>query len=234
MALSVDYLYMFCLDLMKKNQSGSLRAKSFGYQWNDAQNSYQDDLLGRWQARNSGKTGLNTGLILDETILQKLTPFTKPITLTLASGNADKPSDFIYRLALRVNGFDAYKITHGQIASVNKSVIDAPNTTTETYYFVEYDNYYYFLPHTGVTSADLDYISTPPDINWGYTFDSEGRQVYNAGTSVQPLWDNNSCREITKRMFTNLGVSFKDNDFEYCKKILQRVNRIKRKQPKHY
>lgn len=27
---------------------------------------------------------------------------------------------------------------------------------------------------------------------------------------------------------------FKDNDFEYCKKILQRVNRIKRKQPKHY
>jgi len=225
MALTTDYLYKFSLDLMKKNQAGGLKSDSFQYEWNDAQGSYQDDLLGRFQKNNNGKTGVNTGIILDETILQKLSAFTKPVSLTIISGNADKPSDFVYRLGLRINGVDVYKINHGQIASVNASVIDPPSIAKNIYYFVEYEGYYYFLPHTlptdTITTAQLDYITTPPDIKWGYTFDSNGRQVYNPGTSIQPLWDNNSCREITKRMFTNLGVSFKDKDFENFGKSVQ-------------
>lgn len=212
MALSVDYLYSFCKGLIRKNQAGGLKSTDFDTQWNDAQGSYQDDLLGRWQARNTGKTGLNTGLIEDETILQKLAAFTIPYTLTITSGKANKPTDFVFRLAMRINGKDCYKIRHNQIATVNDSVIDTPSTTTNTYYFVEYERYYSFLPDT-VTEADLDYIKTPDDIKWGYTYDSKDRQIYNSGLSVQPAWDNNSCREITKRMLTNLGVSFKDSDF---------------------
>ena len=221
MSLSVDYNYQFALKLMKKNQAGGLGSKDFEYQWNDAQGSYQDDLLGRFQARSNGKTGLNTGLIEDETILQKLSPFIKPSTLTVTSGNADKPTDFVYRLALRVGGYDCYKINHGQISSVNNSVIDTPSVANNTYYFVEYEDYYYFLPHTGISSADLDYIKTPDNVVWGFTYDANGRQVYNPGTSVQPLWGNNDCREITKRMLTNLGVSFKDKDFENFGKSVQ-------------
>lgn len=218
MTLSVDYNYQFSLKLIKKNQSGGLASTEFAYHWNDAQATYQDDLLGRWQARNSGKTGTNTGLIEDETILQKLAAFTKTVSITITSANSDKPSDFIYRLALRINGVDAYKINHNQIASVNNSVIDPPSITNNTFYFVEYEDYYYFLPRTlptvDITTAQLDYIISPPDVKWGYTFDADGRQVYNPGTSIQPLWDTNSCREITKRMLTNLGVAFKDQDFE--------------------
>lgn len=225
MSLSVDYIYQFCLKLMKKNQAGGLASKDFEYQWNDAQGSYMDDLLGRWQKTNAGKTGTNTGLILDETILQKLSPFTKPDSISIVAGNVTKPTDFVYRIAFRVNGKDVYKISHNQIASVNKSVIDPPNITTDTYYFVEYEGYYYIIPHTlptvAITTADLDYIKTPDNVVWGYTFDADGRQVYNAGTSVQPAWDSNSAREITKRMFTNLGVSFKDKDFEMFGKSVQ-------------
>jgi hypothetical protein len=217
MALSVDYNYQFALKLMKKNQAGGLTADEYGYQWSDAQSSYQDDLLGRFQARNNGKTGLNTGLIENETILQKLSPFTKTGTITIVSGNVTKPSDFIFRLAFRINGKDVYKITHNQIASVNNSVIDTPSVTNNKFYFVEYQDYYYILPNTlptgGITTASLDYIKTPDAVKWGYTFDANDRQVYNPGTSIQPLWDNNSCMEITKRMFVNLGLSFKDNDF---------------------
>lgn len=219
MALSTDYLYSFSLDLIRKNQAGGLSSKEFENFWNDAQGAYQDDLLGRWQARNNGKTGANTGLVEDETILQKLSPFTKPASLTITTGGVcNKPSDFVYRLALRVNGVDVFKINHNQIASVNSSVIDTPSTTTNTYYFVEYEGYYSLLPSTlptaSITTADLDYISLPTNIVWGYTFDSDGRKVYNPGTSVQPQWLNNDCREITKRMLTTIGVSFKDNDFE--------------------
>jgi hypothetical protein len=225
MALSVDYNFQFALKLMKKNQAGGLSNKDFEYQWNDAQGSYQDDLLGRFQARNNGKEGANTGLIEDETILQKLSPFTKPISLTITGGNADKPTDFVYRIGLRINGEDVYKINHGQISNVNGSVIDPPSITANKYYFVEYEDYFYFLPHTlptaTITTAELDYIITPPNIVWGFVYDSNGRQVYNPGTSIQPLWDNNSCREITKRMFTNLGVSFKDADFQNFGKSVQ-------------
>ena len=114
-----------------------------------------------------------------------------------------------------------YKINHNQIANVNSSVIDPPSVSDNKYYFVEYEGYYYFLPRTGITTADLDYIETPRNIVWGYTWDADGRQVYNSGTSVQPQWNPNSCREITKRMFTNIGLSFKDKDFEAFGKSVQ-------------
>lgn len=218
MVLSVDYNYQFILKLIKKNQAGGLGSKDFEYQWNGEQCAYQDDLLGRWQAQNNSKTGVNTGFIQNETIIQKLSAFIKPVNLTITAANADKPTDFVYRLGLRINGYDAYKINHNQIASVNNSVIDAPSTTTNTFYFVEYEDYYYFLPRilptVAITTAQLDYIMTPPDIKWGYTFDADGRQVYNPGTSIQPLWNANDCREICKRVLKSLGVSFKDSDFQ--------------------
>lgn len=197
---------------MKKNMAGGLGNEDFQLFWNGESRSYMDDLLGRWQARSNGKAGLNTGLIQDETIMQKLSPFIEPATLTITNGLSDKPDDFVYRLAMRIDGYDCYKINHNQLATVNSSVIDPPSITTNTYYFLEYDNYYSFLPNT-VTEAELDYIQTPENIVWGYTWDSQGRQIYNVGLSTQPQWDNNSCMEISKRMFRTLGVSFKDADF---------------------
>lgn len=218
MTLSVDYIYNYVLDLLNKNQAGGLGNEKFERLWNGEQSAYMDDLLGKWQLRNNGKTGLNTGLIQDETILQKLAPFTKPVTLTIMAANADKPSDFVYRLALRINGKDCYKINHGQIATVNDSVIDAPSTATDTYYFTEYQGYYYFLPRTlptvSITTAALDYIYTPTNIKWGFTYATNGQQIYDVGSSIQPLWLTNDCREITKRVLKSMGLTFKDKDFE--------------------
>lgn len=217
MALSTDYIYKFALRLIKKNQSGGLSSTEFETHWNGMQYSFQEDLLGRWQARNNGKTGVNTGLIEDETVIQKLAIFTTQDDLTITSGDCDKPIDFVYRLAFRINGEDVYKINPNQIATVNNSVIDAPSVTNNKFYFVEYENYYYILPHTlptvSITTAQLDYIRTPREVKWGYTFDDDGRQVYNTGLSQQPEWGNADCREITERMLKYLGVAYKDADF---------------------
>lgn len=212
MALSIDYLYTFSRDLILKNQAGGLKSTAFDNHWNDAQSSYFDDLLGRFQAINNGKEGRNTGLIENETILTKLSAFTKPLALTVTTGNSDKPSDFAYRLAMRINGRDCIKINQSQLAAVNNSVIDPPSVTNNIYYFLEYEDYYSFLPNT-VTAAALDYICRPQEVKWAYTFDADGRQVYNSGTSSQSLWDDSSNREITKRMLKTIGVSFKDADF---------------------
>ena len=179
MALSVDYLYKFSLRLIKKNQAGGLTSLEFADFWNDSQSAFMSDLLGRFQLRSNGKTGANTGLILDETILQKLSPFTKPAALTIATGTSDKPTGLAYRLAMRINGVDCFKINHNQIATVNASVIDPPSITEDSYYFIEYEDYYSFLPTT-VTAAALDYIEVPANVVWAYTFDADGRQVYNA------------------------------------------------------
>lgn len=212
MALSIDYLYQFALKLIRKNQSGSINGSEFGFYWNDQQTAYMSDLLGRFQNRNNGKEGGNTGLIQNETILTKLTPFTKPSTLTISGGVSDKPSDYVYGLSLIISDELVYKINHDQVPAVKKSVIDPPSITTNTYYCVEYEDYFSFLPTT-VTSATLSYIATPDTVIWGYTYDANGQQVYNAGTSVQPQWDDISCMEITKRVLKDMGISLKDNDF---------------------
>lgn len=218
MAFSVDYIYSFSRTLIRKNMAGGLKSTDFESMWNDAQNAYMEDLLGRFQLRSNGKTGMNTGLIEDETILQKLSPFIQNISLTITTGGlANKPQNFLYRLGIRINGYDVYKINYNQIDSVNHSVIDPPSVTANRYYFVEYDGRYSFLPTTlptvSITTSELDFVSQPANIVWAFIFDSNGRQIYDAANSVQPLWNNDVCMEITKRALKSFGVSFKDSDF---------------------
>jgi hypothetical protein len=154
---------------------------------------------------------MNTGLIENETIEQKLAPFTKNATITIAGGDGNKPSDFKYLLALRINDDHVFHINKNQKATVLDSVIDPPSVTDGTYYYTEYQGLYSFLPTT-VTSASIDYIAAPIDVVWGFNL-SGGRQVYNSGTSTQSQWDDASNREICKRVLSTLGISFKDGDF---------------------
>lgn len=218
MAWNVNDVYNSLKFWLRQNQSGSISDSNLFYAWNTEQTTYYEDLKGRWQSRSNGKSAMNTGLIENETILTKLTPFTKPVSLTITSGNADKPSDFDFRLALRINGVDALKINHNQIANVNDSAIDPPSIADNKFFFVEYQDYYHILPHTlptvAITTAELDYLAQPVNIKWGYTFDSQNRKVYNPGLSVQPEWMQNDIIEITKRTLTGFGVSYKDKDFQ--------------------
>lgn len=212
MSLSVDYLYQFALKLIRKNQAGGLSATEFQYHWNDASSSYQDDLMGRFQAQSNGKSGANTGLIENETILTKLTPFIKNLPITIAGGQYIKPTDFIYTLALRVNNTKVFKVDSDEIWALNDDVIDPPSISANSYYYAEYLNYYKFFPNT-VTAGELDYISTPVNVVWAFNLDGSNRQVYDPSASTQPQWDNSSCREITKRMLKTIGVSFSSADF---------------------
>lgn len=212
MSWTVNDIYELYLKLARKNQAGGISATELFYFWNTEQNMYYQDIVGRWQARSNGKQGINTGLILNETDLSELAPFTIPVTLSVSSGNATKPDDFIFRLAARINGSKVTFITPGQKTYVTSSVIDPPSVTDNCYYGIQYEDYYSFLPNT-VTSVDLDYIASCNDVKWGFTFDADGRQVYNPGTSVQPKWSTPTIITITKRALTSLGISFKDQDF---------------------
>lgn len=217
MKWSVNDIFEMLKFLTRKNQSASISAKDFFYTWNVEQNMYHADIVGRWQNRNNNKTGNNTGLILNETILTDLSPFTLNVTLPITAHKVTKPEDFEYRLAMRIGGNIVYMINSGQKPAVTSSVIDAPSTTEGIYYAMEYEDYYDLLPTTlptlAITELELDYIAACEDIRWGYTLDANKRQVYNPGTSVQPKWKQTTIVTITKRALTNMGVSYKDADF---------------------
>lgn len=212
MALTVDYIYNYSLFLINKTQSSTYTPNDFFYNWNAEQRAYMADLLGRFQNRSNGKEGSNTGLIENETILSSLAPFTKSVNLVVTAGNANRPADYVYGLAMRSNGFTAYAIKKGQISSVSKSVIDPPSIAANEYYFTEYATFFTILPSTA-TSVDLDYVSDCIDVVWGYNLVS-GIPVYNAGTSTQPLWKNAEIIEITKRTLRGMGVHYSSQDFE--------------------
>ena len=213
MFLTVDNLYRFNLQLIRKNQSTGYGNEEFENDFHNAELSFLADLLGRFQSRNNGKEGANTGIIQNETIMQKLSPFIIPGDLTVAAGKADKPDGFAYRLSLMVNGYDCYKINYNQRDAVVHSVIDPPSVADNKYYFFEYEDRYEFLPTT-ITSAQLDYVKVPEKVIWGFVYDDEGRMVYNEGSSVHPKWNLIDCMEITQRMLKTIGVSFHDKDFE--------------------
>lgn len=217
MKWSVNDIYEVVKLLVRKNQSGSISPKDLFYYWNIEQNMYHADIVGRWQNRNNGKTGENTGLLLNETILTDLSPFTINETLTITAHKVTKPDDFEYRLAMRIDGNIVYMINAGQKSQVLDSVIDAPSTIDGIYYALEYEDYYDLLPTTlptvAITELELDYIASCTDVKWGYTLDANDRPVYNPGTSVQPKWKQSTIVTITKRTLTNLGVSYKDADF---------------------
>ena len=51
----------------------------------------------------------------------------------------------------------------------------------------------------------------PEDMVWGYTVVSN-RPVYNAGTSVQPKWEDVDMNEIIYIALSYIGINLKDGD----------------------
>ncbi len=213
MAWTTQQLWGFTTTLLNKPQSGNLTPTMFFYAFNSQQRLYMSDIIGRFQARNTGKAGVNTGLILNEVDLTKLSPFTKLTTLPVVAGNATKPADFIYQLAVRINGKEVIIINKGQKAFILNSVIESPSAAMGKYYATEYQDYYEVLPST-VTNMDLDYISDVVDAVYATIPDGNGRPVYDPGNSVNPLWDTISLCEIVQRTLKPYGVHFTSADFQ--------------------
>lgn len=211
--MTVDAAYKQVLFIMRKNQAGGLSADDFQRVFNAEQSAYLSDLLGRWQNRGNGKTGQNTGLVENETILTKLAPFTKNAGLTILAGDAILPDDFVYQLDVRIDDEKVTYLPKSQLSAMLKSVIDPPDETTGTYYYTNYQTFLRFFPST-VTISDLDYVARPAEVVWGYTFDADDRQQYDPGLSIDPEWLDEDTLEICRRCLKTLGVSFKDVDMQ--------------------
>ncbi len=214
MPWSVDNIYQYTRFLTNKNQSGGISSTDLFNAWNGEQAMLHNDLVGRWQKQNNTKTGVASGMVEDEVTIAMMSPFIVPVVgLAVSGGLGFKPSDYIYGLALRINGAKVFSISHDMIASVNDDVIDPPSLIDNKYYYTEYLSYFSIYP-AGATAMDLDYVAETTDIVWGFTFDANGRQVYNPATSVQPKWNKNTTIEITRRTLKSFGLHFDSREFE--------------------
>lgn len=213
MPWSVDNIYQYTRFLTNKNQAGGISATDLFNAWNGEQAMQHQDLVGRWQKQSNTKTGIMSGLIEDEVTISMLSPFIVPVTIAVAGGLGFKPTDYIYGIALRINGAKVFSVSHDTVWAVIDDVIDPPSIPDDSYYYTEYLSYFSFLPAT-VTTFDLDYVAETTDIVWGFTLDGNNRQVYNPATSVQPKWNKNTTIEITRRALKSFGLHFDSREFE--------------------
>lgn len=213
MPWSVDNIYSYTKFLTNKNQSGGISATDLFNAWNGEQAMFHQDRVGRWQKQNVTKTGIMSGMVEDELTISQLAPFIIPGTIAIAGGMGFKPADYIYGMALRINGAKVFSVTHDTIYAVNDDVIDPPSILDDRYYYTEYLTYFLFMP-SAVTTFNLDYVAETNDIVWGFTLDADGRPVYNPATSIQPKWNKNTVIEITRRTMKSFGLHFDSREFE--------------------
>lgn len=213
MPWSVDNIYSYTKFLTNKNQSGGISATDLFNAWNGEQAMFHQDRVGRWQKQNVAKTGIMSGMVEDELTISQLAPFIIPGTIAIAGGMGFKPADYIYGMALRINGAKVFSVTHDTIYAVNDDVIDPPSIPDDRYYYTEYLTYFLFMP-SAVTTFNLDYVAETNDIVWGFTLDADGRPVYNPATSIQPKWNKNTVIEITRRTMKSFGLHFDSREFE--------------------
>lgn len=214
MPWSVNNILNYTMFLTNKNQAGGISATDLFSAWNGEQAMQHQDLVGRWQKQNNTKSGIMSGMIEDEITISAMSPFIVPLTgIAIGAGTGLKPADYIYGVALRINGAKVFSVSHDMVASVNDDVIDPPSIPDNKYYYTEYLNYFSFLP-SAVTAFDLDYVAETTDIVWAFTLDANKRQVYDPVNSVQPKWNKNTTIEITRRTLKSFGLHFDSREFE--------------------
>lgn len=228
--MNVNDMYRICQFAVNKAQNGYLTPSEFNLIVNQAQDSYQDYLLGEFQQYQYGRPQARINYSQNENIRQRLSPLITEATLTIngTTGQALYPADYVQADTVITTAF--------------KRVRYAQQDTLYSYYNSEIDpiatNPIYLLEPTGfqfypvtLGSAILTYVKEAPEIVWAYTTVG-GRPVYAAtqtgvgvtpttGT-VQPIWSNVDLLEIIARALKLIGLNLQDGQVQqYANQVTQ-------------
>lgn len=203
----VNDVYNLMQDIINKNQGSYLPPDKFNRLINVGSRSYLSYLIGIPETYQYGRPIARVELGQNSILRQKLTPFiSSPTTLTIdGNGQCAYPDDYIIADAMYYGTSKKRVkfIQQDRLDSHYNSEID-PIATNPVYLII--DAGFQFYPLT-LSSAQLSYVKNPPSIVYGFTLDGNGREVYDAGTSVQPLWSDIDIFEVIVRALQPLGVS---------------------------
>lgn len=214
-------MYRICQYAINKAQNGYLTSSEFNLLVNQAQTSYADYLLGEFQQYQYGRAQARIDYNQNSNIRQRLSPLIYGYTLSIdGTGFASYPGDYVQTDAIwNPNGISRYRyVKQDSLFSYYNSKIDP--IATNPIYLIEQTGFRFFPAN--VSGARLTYVKNPPTITWGYTIDGNGREVYSAGASQQPVWSDVDLLEIIARVLKLVGVNLKDGMVaQYANQVTQ-------------
>lgn len=200
----VNSMYQLMLYIINKNQTGYFSPDQFNLVINQAQQSYTSYLIGEFQSYQYGRPIARVEFGQNTIIRERLTPFiSAPVALTLNAGVAPYPSDYIAFDAMFWGQKRVRMVQQDHLYSYLESTIDPVATNPIALYI---DNGFEVYPTTA-TGLTLSYVKKPRTIVYGFTLNDEGRQVYSAGASVQPLWKDLDILQIIVRALAEVGIN---------------------------
>lgn len=211
---TVDEVYKIVLYATAKNKSqGYVSPSDFNLIINQGAKSYSSFLLGSLQTYMPGRPISKVELGQNSVVRTRLAPTIYGYNLRVDStGFSPYPGDYLQTDAM----WGIYG--HKRIRNVQQNSLDAYYNSvidpiaTNPIYLIE-DAGFRFYPATPFTYTQtrLSYVRNPPDMIWGYVDDANGRPVYSAARSTQPIWDDASMLEIIVRALALVGVNLQLN-----------------------
>lgn len=197
-----------------KNQNGYIDPDQYNLIINQAQDSFQNFLLGQFQQYRYQNPVPRVQYGENRTVRQSLTPLIyRYILAEDGSGIAPYPDDFQQVDAMwDVYGFNRIRFTQQQfLHSTLNSVIDPvqsnPIYLIEDIGFRFYPNIAYNGTALPSSQALLSYVRTPPRIKWAFTLDANGREVYDPINSVDPVWYDLDMLDIIARALAMVSIN---------------------------
>lgn len=219
--MNVNFMYDLCKFIINKNQQGIFTPSQFNISVNQSQISYMNYLLGEFKQYAPGRPVARVEIGMNEIVAQRLAPFIDGVyTLTIdGTGLSPYPPNYEQINAMFTNtGLKRIRYAEkDKLYSLVNSVIDP--VATNPIYSIQSDGFQ-FYPIT-LANAKISYVKTPPEIIWAYITDDKGRAIYDAGNSVDPLWNDVDCLEIITRALSMVGVNLQSAA------IMQYANQIK-------
>ena len=211
--MTIDEVHTFIDFIAKKsNAGGYITPAEQDLLLNRAQIQYFNKLYGNQNDYRYDRPVPKISYAITEKISNSLSPFLSDPTALVIDGNGlvNTPSDLFQTVSIThtVAGLD-YEITRVEQDRVSNNLtssIEAPDAKYPIY--TQLRTKLQFYPNN-LATATITYLREPTDMVWGYTIVS-GRPVYNAGTSVQPLWKDMDMNEIIYLALSYIGVNLKD------------------------
>lgn len=207
--MNVNQVYQIMVYAVAKNKSqGYISPDDFNNVLMPVgQKSYQDYLLGEYQKYQVRRPIAVVEFGQNERIRESLAPliYSAVLAPNTTTGIASFPSDYEYTDNMwGLYGFYNIKfIQQDRLDSYIRSTIDP--IAENPVYLIQHEGFHFFPESIG--SARMSYVRTAPPIFWGYDLDGNGRPVYNAALSQQPVWSDTDIYQIIVRALALVGVN---------------------------
>lgn len=218
--MDINDVYLTCQYAINKFQGGGLSPEEFNRNINIGQRSYIAFLLGNFQTYTPGRPIAKVELGQNSVVRERLTPSIYQYNLNVdPSGFCPFPGDYLQTDAMwSIYGYQRIRFTDQERwYSTYNSDID-PIATNPIYMLKDILGFQFGPEDIG--QAKLSYVRNPPNMIWAFTLDGNGREVYDAANSAQPIWGELQILEVIVRALRLVGVNLQaDQVSQYSNEI---------------